>query len=131
MIDGWLEGRSPAIYMTLLERGALFVAEDDTEVLGFGEAVPGRILAVYVDPPAAGRGIGTAILGHAIDLARSGHAGPIRLEASLNACSFYAGHGFREIERKTVRRNHVDIAVAVMERSGDDVPLVTGKTGEI
>jgi GNAT superfamily N-acetyltransferase len=115
VIDGWLQGRSPAIYVPLLERGALFVAGHGPEVLGFGEAVPGNVLAVYVDPPAAGRGIGSAILRHAIGVARQGHEGAIRLEASLNACSFYERHGFRETHRKTVRRNRVEIAVAAME----------------
>lgn len=117
VIDGWLEGRTPAIYVPLLERGALFVAEGGSEILGFGEAMPGWVLAVYVDPRLAARGIGSAILGHAIEIARRGHDGPIRLEASLNACSFYERHGFRETHRKTVPRNHVEIAVAAMELS--------------
>lgn len=115
VIDGWLEGRSPAIYVPLLERGALFVAASGPDILGFGEATPGRVLAVYVDPRAAARGIGSAILGHAVEIARRGHDGPIRLEASLNALSFYEKHGLREAHRKTVKRNSVNIEVAGME----------------
>lgn len=115
VIDGWLEGRTPAIYVPLLKRGALFVAETDSGILGFGEATPGSVLAVYVDPAAARRGIGTAILGRAIELARQGHEGPIRVQATLNARAFYELHGFRETHRMTVRRNHVDIEVVAME----------------
>ena len=39
----------------------------------------------------------------------------IRLQATLNARDFYAREGFRDVERATVRRNHVDIPVVVME----------------
>lgn len=115
VIDGWLEARAPSIYVPLLERGALFVAESDSGILGFGEAKPGSVVAVYVDPAVAGRGIGTAILGRAMELARAGHEGPIRVHATLNARSFYERHGFRETHRTTVRRNHVDIEVVAME----------------
>jgi GNAT superfamily N-acetyltransferase len=66
VIDGWLQGRETAIYLPLLESAALFVAEGDSGVLAFGEAAPGSILAVYVDPESTGRGIGTALLGFAI-----------------------------------------------------------------
>ncbi len=115
VIDGWLQGRGPAIYVPLLERGALFVAESGAGVLGFGEAVRGSVVAVYVDPQATGRGIGTAILSFAIDIARRGHEGPIRVEATLNARSFYERRGFQETHRTFVRRNHVEIAVVGME----------------
>ena len=115
LIDGWLANRTPAIYVPLLERGALFVADSDSGVLGFGEASPGSILAVYVDPVATGRGVGTALLDRAIEVARRSHEGPVRLEATLNACAFYRKRGFKETHRTTVRRNHVDIAVVAME----------------
>lgn len=115
VIAGWLEGRTPAMYVPLLERGALFVAESDAGVFGFGEAAPGSVLAVYVDPHAIGRGIGTALLSFAIEVARRDHQGAIRLEATLNARSFYESRGFHETHRTSVRRNHVDIPVVAME----------------
>lgn len=115
VIDGWLKGRGPAIYVPLLERGAIFVAESHSGILGFGEATPGLILAVYVDPRATGCGIGTAILNFAIDLARRGHQGSIRVESTLNARSFYEKRGFRETHRASARRNHVEIEVVGME----------------
>lgn len=122
VIDGWLQGRGPGIYVPLLERGALFVAESDAGVLGFGEAAPGSVVAVYVDPIATGRGIGTAILAFAIEVARRDHEGPIRLEATLNACAFYEKRGFHETHRTSVRRNRVDIPVVAMEMPGISRP---------
>jgi ribosomal protein S18 acetylase RimI-like enzyme len=112
VVDGWLARRAPADYRRPIERGDLFVAERGGEVVGFGEAAPGRILAIYVDPAAARQGVGQALLRHAIG--RAG-PGPVRLEATLNARAFYARHGFVELARFTIRRNLVDVPVVFME----------------
>ena len=74
------------------------------------------MIAVYVDPEAARRGVGAAIMRRALQTAARGHAGPIRLESTLNAQAFYERFGFREVHRATVRRNQVAIPVVVMER---------------
>jgi hypothetical protein len=47
--------------------------------------------------------------------ARREPEGPVRLEATLNARDFYERAGFREVRRSTVKRNHVDVPVVVME----------------
>ena len=73
------------------------------------------MIAVYVDPAAVLQGIGSAILRHAVALARKEHDGPIRLEATLNARDFYERAGFREVKRSTVKRNQVDVPVVVMD----------------
>jgi len=115
VIEGWLEGRNAEGYLPPIERGAIFVAERDLAVVGFGEAAPGSIVAVYVDPQAIRQGIGTAILRRALEMARHGYEGAIRVEATLNASSFYERHGFREIHRTSLKRNRVDVPVVVME----------------
>lgn len=115
VIDGWLEGRNAEGYLRPIKRGAIFVAERNSVVVGFGEAAPGSVVAVYVDPEATRRGIGTAILRRAIEMARRGYEGPICVEATLNASSFYERHGFRETHRATLKRNRVDVPIIVME----------------
>ena len=115
IIDGWLLGRSPAGYLPPIARRAIFVAELDHKIVGFGEAAPGAVIAVYVDPAVVGNGVGRLLLMHGIKVARRGHSGPIRVESTLNAGPFYAHHGFVEIERSAVRRNHVDVPIIVME----------------
>src|SRR5690242_14042344 len=99
VIDAWLSNRAPSGYLGPIERGALFVAERHGRVIGFGEARPGTVIAVYVDPAEILQGVGCAILRHAVALARSEHDGPVRLEATLNARDFYERAGFREIKR--------------------------------
>jgi GNAT superfamily N-acetyltransferase len=115
LIDGWLRNRSPAGYLPGIEQGQIFVVQSGSEIVGFGEAKTGWIVAVYVDPRFTHLRIGTAIVKHALELARCGHTGPVRLEATLNASPFYERLGFREVGRAFVRRNHVSLPVVVME----------------
>jgi GNAT superfamily N-acetyltransferase len=115
VIEAWLLNRSPSGYLRPIERGVLFVAERNGRVVGFGEVAPGTVIAVYVHPTEVLQGIGSAILRHAVAVARKGHDGPVRLEATLNARDFYERAGFREVKRSMVKRNHVDVPVVVME----------------
>jgi putative acetyltransferase len=75
IIDGWLQNRSADGYLPPIERGAIFVAERDSTIVGFGEAAAGVVVAAYVDPSAIHQGIGSALLRNAIEMARRGHNG--------------------------------------------------------
>jgi GNAT superfamily N-acetyltransferase len=92
-----------------------FVAEQRGQIIGFGEAAPGNVIAVYVDRTHIRRGVGSAILQKVMSMARTDHDRPIRLEATLNARDFYEHAGFRDVGRSTVRRNHVDVPIVIME----------------
>jgi GNAT superfamily N-acetyltransferase len=116
VIDGWLRNRRPESYLPEIERGDLFVVEQGVDIAGFGSASRGVIIAVYVDPEAIKQGVGSAIMRHALEIARGGHPGPIRLEATLNAARFYERFGFREVGPSSVRRGDVAIPVVLMER---------------
>jgi ribosomal protein S18 acetylase RimI-like enzyme len=98
-----------------IEHGATFVAERDNVLVGFCEAIPGEILAVYVDPAWARQGVGTALLSQAWEHAAA-PGGVVRLEATLNATAFYEHLGFRARSRSTVRRNDVDVGVVIMDK---------------
>ena len=117
IIDGWLRNRRPEAYLPEIERGDIFVAETAGRLVGFGAAVPGQVIAVYVDPGGVHRGVGAAILRRALEMPARGHTAPIRLESTLNAKPFYERFGFREVRRATVQRNHVAIPVVIMERT--------------
>ena len=114
-IAGWLKNRTPQGYLPGIERGEMFVVVDGERIVGFGHAVPGEVVAVYVAPEWARHGVGRSILAEGIMRARSGHQGAVRLNATLNAQGFYEKAGFVEVERKTVRRNDVLLPVIVME----------------
>ena len=115
IIDGWLQNRHPDGYLPPIERGVMFVAEMGARIIGFGEAATGVVVAVYVDPSATQQGVGSTILRYAVEMARRDHDGPIRVESTLNASRFYERHGFREIERLSIKRNLVDVPVVLLE----------------
>ena len=119
IIDGWLKDRHPDGYLPGIESGALFVAEANAAIVGFGEAAAGVIFALYVDPAVARRGIGSTLLRRALELARRNHAGAINVEATLNAGRFYEKHGFRELDRCTTRRGRTDVPIIWMELRSD------------
>lgn len=117
ILDGWLLNRTPDGYLVPIDRGAIFVAQSDSTVLGFGEAAPGVVVAIYVHPSMTRQGIGTRLLRHALERARQANSGPVTVESTLNATAFYARSGFREIRRSTLKRNHVEVPVVVMEHN--------------
>ncbi len=114
-ITGWLKNRTPQGYLPGIERGEMFVVRDGERIVGFGHAMPGEVVAVYVDPEHTKQGVGRSILTEGLTRARSGYQGAIRLDATLNAREFYKKAGFVEVEQKTVRRNNISLPVIVME----------------
>ncbi len=116
-IAGWLKNRSPQGYLPGIGRGEMFVATDGISVLGFGQAIPGEIHAIFVAPEYAKQGVGILLLEQALTAARAGSQGDVYLEATLNAQGFYKKAGFVELERSTVRRNEVLLPVIRMVSS--------------
>ena len=116
-IAGWLKNRSPQGYLPGIGRGEMFVATDGLSILGFGQAIPGEIHAVYVAPEYAKQGVGILLLEQALTAARAGSQRDVYLEATLNAQGFYKKAGFVELERSTVRRNDVLLPVIRMVSS--------------
>ena len=76
VIDGWLRNRRPESYLPEIARGDLFVVDQELNIVGFGSAAPGVIIAVYVDPDAIKQGVGSAIMRHGLEIARRGHDAP-------------------------------------------------------
>ena len=96
-IAGWMGERTPAFYEALIAKGRMFVAEQDGRIVGFVDAIPGEVTRLFLLPEAAGQGLGSRLLDLGLQQARIGHAGPVRLEATRNAESFYRRHGFRTL----------------------------------
>lgn len=116
VIEGWLRGRVPEGYLPGIRSGSMFVAEDNVVVVGFGQSKPGEVLAVFVEPGFAGRGIGSLLLARALSDADADN-GIVRVESTINAVGFYESHGFRVVGRGSQRRNDVDVPVVIMERN--------------
>jgi putative acetyltransferase len=114
-IDGWIGRRTPEGYLEGIEHKEIFVAERGERIVGFGHAVPGEILAIFVDPDWSRQGVGRQLLNHAITMAQPSDGAPLQLEATLNAQSFYEQCGFVEVGRKVLERNQVTLPVVLMQ----------------
>jgi GNAT superfamily N-acetyltransferase len=119
-IAAWIAFRPPAAYRSALASRDLFVAERESEIVGFGQFDParGEVEACYVSPAAVGRGIGSDLIARLEERARAmGHA-VIRLNATLNAESFYAGLGYRRLGLAAHRvGGDVDLPCIRMEKA--------------
>lgn len=104
-IAAWIAFRPPEAYRAALASRTLFVCEWGEEIVGFGQFDParGEIEACYVAPDAVGRGVGSDLIARMEEQARAtGHA-VVRLNATLNAESFYARLGYRRLGSATHR----------------------------
>lgn len=81
----------------------LWVACVDGEVVGFLAYAEAEVTWLYVDPPAQGRGVGRALLRHALEHARS--IGVEEVETTVldgnRARSLYESEGFKLVETRT------------------------------
>ncbi len=112
-----LIGRTADGYLPAIEHDEMFVAESDGRMVGFGHATQGEVQALFVDPDWAGRGVGSALLGHALQPAARGHDGPIQLKSTLNAVGFYEAHGFVQVEPTELNKHGVALPFVLMEQT--------------
>ena len=61
-IDKWLEKRSPEGYLKGIQNGEMYIAEWKNEIVGFGHAIAGEVVAIFEDPKHIGKGIGKVLL---------------------------------------------------------------------
>jgi SAM-dependent methyltransferase len=116
-VEVLLIGRTPEGYLPAIKRDEMFVMECDGRMVGFGHATQGEVQALFVDPDQTGRGVGSALLRHAIELAARGHEGPIQLTSTLNAVGFYRAHGFVEVEPTELNKHGVALPFVLMEQT--------------
>ena len=77
--------------------GEVHVFDQDGQVVAFAALDGGELRAIYVDPPAQGAGVGTALLDAAVAALRAaGHAEAFlwTFEANGLARAFYERHGW-------------------------------------
>lgn len=98
----------PGLYARLLRSATVYVAARSGVVVGFAALSVARreIRAVYVDPAAAGGGVGGRLLTRLERLARALGVRELHLAATLNAVAFYERHGWALDEAHPALANH-------------------------
>jgi ribosomal protein S18 acetylase RimI-like enzyme len=91
------EEHRPLLGGWFIERGPIWVAEEDGAVAGFSGIKDGELTHLYVEPGAQNRGVGTRLLEHAKTMS------PEELflwvfQRNEGARRFYERHGFRLVE---------------------------------
>lgn len=115
-IEAWLDGRSPQGYQEGINKGDMYIAEDNGKTIGFGHAIPGEIVAIYVEPAFHKKGVGKLLLDYGFKIALKGH-NKVKVESTINAEGFYKKHGFVKIKDSTAIRNDVELPTIIMEYS--------------
>ena len=106
-IQGWLVPVSDERIRELVlndDHEIRLLAELDGQPVGIGALVLHRseLRACYVDPSAARRGVGSALVREIERLARENGVARLELAASINAEPFYAAHGYAVREKSDV-----------------------------
>ena len=120
VVEVWVDAFNPDNFPRNIERLEFWVAELDDGRLGGFLAVnmeTAEVDSVYVAPWGKGMGMGSFLLGFAEERGRRAGLQKAWLDSSLNAMSFYAGFGWKEIKRHARTRNSVEIPVVRMEKS--------------
>ena len=121
-IDAWSGGRTPDLYVRNIAENHVVVAQNTTEVVGFGtlDHKTGDIKQVYVRSDCAGKGIGSRILSDLLSEARRCSLNEVHCVSSLNAEGFYVRSGFHPGQKRKIRlRNGVEIDCIPMSRIVD------------
>jgi putative acetyltransferase len=116
-IEGWLLGRSPEGYKGIAKK-EMYVFEESGAILGFSHVTSTCIIALFVDPDHARRGVGKALFEHALALIRANGRLPAPFEATLTALPFYLKMGCTEVRRSFVVKNHVKVETVLMHWPG-------------
>lgn len=112
----WLDGRTPEMYIAAIERGDLWVAEDEaSQIAGFVEIDGYEVSKLFVRGTAAGIGVGRRLLATAVDAIRARGATVVYLEATRNASEFYRRHGFVEIGTGVFSRGNTGVSLEIVK----------------
>jgi len=91
---------SDSAYVPYIASGSMWVAEDASGIVGFAaiDMATASVWALFVDPPAEGRGIGRALLDTLVDHARAQGLPRLTLQtqADSRAARFYREAGWIE-----------------------------------
>jgi putative acetyltransferase len=117
-VEAWApENRDMEEWRNSFVGKAVFLAETDEKILGFGELESnGHIDRFYIDADSIGKGVGKMIYESIESLARSQKLVRLLVEASVTAQPFFMRMGFHVVHEQTVDVHGVKMNNFVMEK---------------
>ncbi|MEZ4619589.1 MAG: GNAT family N-acetyltransferase [Caldilineaceae bacterium] len=100
--QSWADSAPPNRVQLALELHEVWVATHLGEAVGWVEIGGDHIAGIYVDPPHAGQGIGSALLAHAERQIQAAGYTTVRLDASWNAENFYLHRGYQPLGERSL-----------------------------
>jgi GNAT superfamily N-acetyltransferase len=119
-LEAWSRPRTISNYEELIRTREFLVADDQNGIVGFGVLNPATsiIEAVYVDPAAAGRGIGMELMRELEARAADLGIKQLHLNASLNAVPFYRKAGYSgDAQQNYKLQTGIEIACVPMSKT--------------
>lgn len=96
-VDTWMHGRTAEDYRDDCARQVIWIAEQDRIPVGFAHGIPGEVLRLFVKAKSIGLGAGAGLMRRALQDALPNGTGKVRIDATLNAVSFYEKWGFTKV----------------------------------
>ncbi len=130
LIESWAGHLRPALYLTPIHEGRLWVVEAQGALVALGilDEDHSEVKALYVAPDHARCGHGRRLLRHLeAEIQRAGHV-QSQLSASKNAIAFYERMGYRVVGRaEHCLPNGGRLACADMQRGLPTGPRLAGR----
>ena len=106
------EQRAPRFAERIADGGEVYVFDQDGQVAGFAALDGEELRAIYVDPPAQGAGVGSALLEASVDALRAAGRREAFLwcfEANGLARAFYERHGWELVPGEHQQRSAPEV----------------------
>ena len=120
VLAAWLTAPAPDSLRELVANGGGMVAQEAGRLLAYAvlDTATGEVTAVFVDPAAQGRGIGSMLLDALQGAAATSGIKHLFLSASLNAVPFYERAGFIALREELYpHRSGIGIPCVYMEKA--------------
>ena len=119
-VEAWCEGKTPALYESLIAKGGWYVAETASGIVGLGaveiQGERAEVKGLYIAPQVIGQGVGAALLRQLLADARAAGATSVFVKGTTTAEPFYRRAGFVLIGASTHRtRGGVELPSVAME----------------
>jgi putative acetyltransferase len=105
------------LWQSRIQSGCVYVVEEESQIVGFASLQEsGYIASFFCHSHYQGKGVGTLLLNHIEQVARSLGTHRLYSEVSITAQPFFQHRGFRIVQPQTVERRGVTFRNFVMEK---------------